>query len=72
MIEVLKSIILDFQEVELETGVPRHLRIKAVPGKATVCIGVRRSGKSTYLFQVIRQLLDNGVPREKYPVPEFL
>jgi len=64
MIETLKSIILDFQEVELETGVPRHLKIRAVPGKATVCIGVRRSGKSTYLFQVIKQLLDDGVPRE--------
>jgi hypothetical protein len=47
MIEALKSIILDFQEVELETGVPRRLKIKAVPGKGTVCIGVRRSGKST-------------------------
>ncbi|PXF58832.1 MAG: AAA family ATPase [Deltaproteobacteria bacterium] len=64
MIEILKSIILDFQEVELETGVPRHLKIKAVPNKATVCIGVRRSGKSTYLFQVIQRLLDDGVPRE--------
>ncbi|MEA3436597.1 MAG: ATP-binding protein, partial [Thermodesulfobacteriota bacterium] len=61
MIEILKSIILDFQEVELDTGVPRHLKIKAVPNKATVCIGVRRSGKSTYLFQVIQRLLDDGV-----------
>jgi len=64
MIETLKSIILDFQEVELETGVPRHLKIRVVPGKAAVCIGVRRSGKSTYLFQVIKRLLDDGVPRE--------
>jgi predicted AAA+ superfamily ATPase len=64
MIETLKSIILDFQEVELETGVSRHLEIKTVPGKATVCIGVRRSGKSTFLFQVIKQLLDDGIPRE--------
>jgi len=64
MIEIIKSIILDFQEVEFATGVPRHLRIEVVPGKATVCIGVRRSGKSTYLFQVIQQLLDDGVPRE--------
>ena len=43
---------------------PRHLQIKAIPGKVTVCIGVRRSGKSTYLFQVIERLLDDGVPRE--------
>ncbi len=64
MIEALKPIILDFQEVELETGVPRRLKVRAVPDKATVCIGVRRSGKSTYLFQMIKRLLDDGVSRE--------
>ncbi len=64
MIETIKSIILDFQELSLETGIPRRLRIDVVPGKATVCIGVRRSGKSTYLYQVIQRLLDDGVPRE--------
>jgi len=64
MIDILKSIILDFQEVELETGVPRHMNIESIPHKATVCIGVRRSGKSTYLFQVIERLLNDGVPRD--------
>jgi len=64
MIEAIKSILLDFQEIRLETGVPRRLRIETIHGKAAVCIGVRRSGKSTYLFQVIQRLLDNGVPRE--------
>jgi len=64
MLDVLQSIILDFQEVELDVGVPRRLEIETVLNKATVCIGVRRSGKSTYLFQVINRLLDGGVPRE--------
>lgn len=64
MIETIKSIILDFQESRLITGVPRRLRIEAVPAKATVCIGVRRSGKSTYMFQVIQRLLDSGVSRD--------
>lgn len=64
MIETIKSIILDFQEVRLETGVPRRIRIETVRGKAAVCIGVRRSGKSTYLFQIIQRLKDSGVPRE--------
>ncbi|MDY6990523.1 MAG: ATP-binding protein [Thermodesulfobacteriota bacterium] len=64
MIESIKSILLDFQEFELVTGVPRRLPIEAVSGKATVCIGVRRSGKSTYLFRVIQRLVDSGVPRE--------
>jgi len=64
MIGTIKSIILDFQEMPLETGVPRRLRIEAVRGKAAVCIGVRRGGKSTYMFQVIQRLLDSGVPRQ--------
>ena len=64
MIETLKSILLDFQEVRLETGVPRRLHIETVSGKATVCIGVRRSGKSTYMFQIMERLLASGVTRE--------
>ena len=64
MIETIKSIILDFQESKLETGVPRRLRIETAQRKAVVCIGVRRSGKSTYMFQVIQRLLDVGVPRQ--------
>ena len=64
LLETIKAIILDFQEMRLETGVPRRLRIETVRGKATVCIGVRRSGKSTCLFQIIRRLLDGGIPRQ--------
>jgi hypothetical protein len=64
MIETIKSILLDFQETRLETGVPRRLCIETIPGKATVSIGVRRSGKSTYMFQVVQRLLESGVPRQ--------
>lgn len=64
MIEVLKELLLDFQELRMETGVPRRLNVAPVPGKATVCIGVRRAGKSTYLYQQIRRLQESGVARE--------
>ena len=64
MIETLKSILIDFQELRLETGVPRRLHIETVSGKATVCIGARRSGKSTYMFQIMERLLASGVARE--------
>lgn len=64
MLETLKTLILDFQEISLETGIPRRFNLEAVRNKAAVCIGVRRSGKSTYLFQIIQRLLDNNVPRE--------
>ncbi len=64
MLDTIRSIILDFQEAHLETGVPRRLHVEPVPRKATVCIGVRRSGKSTFLFQLIQGLLDSGVSRQ--------
>jgi len=50
--------------MRVETGVPRRLRIETARGKAAVCIGVRRCGKSTYLFQLIERLVQGGVPRE--------
>lgn len=58
------SLILDFQEMRLETGVSRRSAFQAVRGKAAVCIGVRRSGKSTFLFQIIERLVAGGVPRK--------
>ncbi len=64
MLNTLKEIILDFQEIDLETGIPRHLKTSPLPGKATVCIGVRRSGKSTFMFQLIKDLYDSKVPRQ--------
>ena len=62
--DTLKAMILDFQETEPATGVPRRLRLETVPGKATVCIGVRRSGKSTFLYQLIERLAARGIPRQ--------
>jgi hypothetical protein len=64
MLEVLKEIILDFQEVEHDTGVPRRQQITPVAGKATVCMGVRRGGKSTYMLQILKRLLDSGVSKQ--------
>ena len=64
MLGPLRDIILDFGDAELATGVPRRVDMTPVPGKAAVCIGSRRAGKSTFLFQQVRKLLDRGVPRD--------
>ena len=61
LMDKLRAILLDFQESPLETGVPRRLRVETVAAKATVCIGVRRCGKSTYLYQIMARLLAEGV-----------
>lgn len=64
MIDMLKEIILNFQEADLPTGVPRRVAVSPVPGKATICIGVRRSGKSTFMFQLMKKLQESGIPRQ--------
>lgn len=64
MIDMLKEIIFDYQEFDLPKGVPRRVEVMSVPGKATVCIGVRRSGKSTFMFQIMQRLQDAGVCRQ--------
>ena len=56
---VIKEIILDFQNHALETGITRHLNYSIVPKKAFICIGVRRYGKTTFLYQIIENLKKN-------------
>lgn len=48
------------------TGVPRHLEYRLLQGKAQVCIGVRRCGKSTFLHQIMSRLRTEGVPAEDF------
>ncbi len=64
MIDLLKEIILNFQELTWDSGVPRRIDFAVIPGKATVCMGVRRSGKSTFMLQLMQHLLAAGVPRQ--------
>lgn len=64
LIEALKEVILEAQEGTPETGVSRHLKVTPVSRKAMVCIGVRRGGKSTFLFQRMKRLVEDGVSRQ--------
>jgi len=64
LLEILKEIILDFHSEILDTGIKRHLEYDIVKGKAFVCIGVRRCGKSTLLYQIIETIEGQGVKRE--------
>ena len=42
----------------------REIRLPKVPGKALAVIGMRRSGKSSFLWQCLGDLLAAGEPRE--------
>ena len=71
MIEKLKEVILDYQELNLEKGSKRELDVSSIPNAATVILGVRRSGKSTLVYQRIAELLDDGVKRENILLLNF-
>ncbi len=66
MLERLKEIILDRQESVLEPGTPRRLEYASMPRKASVFIGVRRCGKSTFMAQQMERLLAEGAPRQSF------
>lgn len=72
MTEILKEILLDGQEEPLFAGVPRSVEISSIQGKATVCMGVRRSGKSTYMRQLVAKLHKQGVAKENIVFVNFV
>ena len=58
---LLAEIIADNQNRPFLELLPRRVRIATIENKATVVLGVRRSGKTSLLHQLQRQLLDQGV-----------
>lgn len=50
---VIEALIADFQERELPRVTPRSLSLPSLPGKADVVVGMRRSGKTWFLYQQI-------------------
>lgn len=62
-LEVIKQILLDNQESQLFCGSTRQVAFPVIPGKASICIGVRRSGKSTLLHQKIESV-KKTLPKE--------
>ena len=62
---LLEEIIADYYEKKLPLGVPREIRLPQVKGRAKTIIGIRRCGKTWFMFQIIRSLLKNGFPKER-------
>ena len=63
----LKAMIIDDQALSYQATTPRNIDIKSIHGKATVCIGVRRCGKSTLMRQMMQKFeKEGGVSRENF------
>ncbi len=73
MNEMLRLIIAQQQKNlrSLFPIIPRDTPILLAPRKATVIIGIRRCGKSTWQHEKIESLLDNGVDAENICYIDF-
>ncbi|GAA3984051.1 ATP-binding protein [Comamonas faecalis] len=61
---VIRQKILDMQAAPLPVLTPRDVWLPAVPGKALAVIGMRRAGKTSFLWQQLAQRHAQGTARE--------
>jgi predicted AAA+ superfamily ATPase len=64
MRELLHQMIVESLAMELPQYTRRDVRLPKVDNKAHAIIGMRRSGKTTFLMQCLAERLAAGVPRE--------
>ncbi len=62
---VIRSRLVDSLAFELPVMTPRDAVLPGVPGKAHAVIGMRRAGKTFFLFQQMARLLAEGVERSR-------
>ena len=65
MQEILDRLIADAEERPLPALVRRSLVPLVAPGRALAVIGMRRSGKTCYCFQMMADLVDQSVSRDR-------
>ncbi len=67
ILRIVQTLLEEFraQISALPTLVPRQYAFPEVHNMIRVAIGMRRSGKTYFLFQTIRQLLTEGIPLER-------
>lgn len=62
---LIEQIIADFHERQLPTFTRRQAKLPMLSNKIDTVIGMRRSGKTWFLYQVMSDLLDQEIPIEK-------
>lgn len=62
---ILSQLIDDSQERELPKLIARDCDFPGIPGKADVAIGMRRTGKTFFCYQKMKELLESGTKRQQ-------
>jgi predicted AAA+ superfamily ATPase len=63
--ETLDALLADFEDRGLPKVTPRRVELPGLPGKIDVIVGMRRSGKTYFLYQKIAERLSSGVGRSR-------
>ena len=71
MQEILDALIADSIERPLPQLIRRQAEQPKAPGRALVVVGMRRSGKTWFCYQMIKDLVDQDVPRSQILVLNF-
>ena len=71
MKNTIELLIDDFHERAIPELLPREASVSRVKGKANVIIGMRRSGKTWFCYQQMKELLDRGVEKERLLYVDF-
>lgn len=61
--QILKSVILEWQDKELPYIVPRKIDVPLNSNKAITITGPRRSGKTYFFYQLIKRIIKLGIQR---------
>ena len=64
MIDLIRQKIIDSLASPVPAFTRRDVRLPAIRGKAVAVIGMRRTGKSTFLWQVLSDRLSRGASRQ--------
>jgi hypothetical protein len=64
MREIIRQKLADALAFEPPRMTRREARVPAIPGKAHAVIGMRRTGKTWFMYQCLQDRLDSGAPRE--------
>lgn len=60
---IIDRLVDEFHERTLPDLMPRSRKLLRVPGKASVVVGMRRSGKTWFCYQDMQKLLSQGVDK---------
>lgn len=64
MRDLVRQKIVDSLAASVPAFTRRDIRLPAIRGKAVAVIGMRRTGKSTFLWQILKHRLSQGAARE--------